>query len=347
MVLLAFSAPAQEPEQPKFGVSVHYVVAPTIVVDRQGHYIDNLRTNEFRLLDNGKVQTINVDRAYHPISMVVAIQANSAMEGMLPKIRKVGSLLEPLVVGEAGEVAILAYDHRIRTMLEFTSDSSKFGPALEKITPGSSSSRMIDSVSEAIRMLSHRPTDHRRVILLIGESRDSTSEGKLRDALTAAELADVAIYSVVVSHLAAAFTSEPMPPRPDPFPPSATLMPGNQPATPQTVMQTTGSYTNSANFIPMFVEIFKGVKGVFVENPSQVFTRYTGGRDYEFVKQRALETAISEIGSELHNQYLLSYSPNDKEEGGFHTIQVYVEGYRGATIRTRPGYWMAAVTETK
>jgi len=182
MVLLAFSAPAQEPEQPKFGVSVHYVVAPTIVVDRQGHYIDNLRTNEFRLLDNGKVQTINVDRAYHPISMVVAIQANSAMEGMLPKIRKVGSLLEPLVVGEAGEVAILAYDHRIRTMLEFTSDSSKFGPALEKITPGSSSSRMIDSVSEAIRMLSHRPTDHRRVILLIGESRDSTSEGKLRDA---------------------------------------------------------------------------------------------------------------------------------------------------------------------
>jgi hypothetical protein len=40
----------------------------------------------------------------------------------------------------------------------------------------------------------------------------------------------------------------------------------------------------------------------------------------------------------------LSYSPNNKLEGGYHRIRVDVahEGYK---VRTRPGYWMAGVPD--
>jgi hypothetical protein len=42
----------------------------------------------------------------------------------------------------------------------------------------------------------------------------------------------------------------------------------------------------------------------------------------------------------LHNQYLLSYQPNNLSEGGYHKIQVVVDR-PDLEVRTRPGYWKA------
>jgi len=114
------------------------------------------------------------------------------------------------------------------------------------------------------------------------------------------------------------------------------------PATPNTVMQTTGGQGGSANFIPLLVEIFKDTKSIFVDNPVEVFTRGTGGTEFTFAKQKALEEAISKIGEEIHSQYLISYQPNNKEEGGFHEISVEVDR-KDVKVRTRPGYWLASI----
>ncbi len=89
-----------------------------------------------------------------------------------------------------------------------------------------------------------------------------------------------------------------------------------------------GNATNSANFVPAFVEIFKQVKGIFIDNPVEVFTKWTGGREHSFITQRDLENAITGIGSELHSEYMITYTPNNKDEGGFHAIQVTRAGAR-------------------
>jgi hypothetical protein len=60
--------------------------------------------------------------------------------------------------------------------------------------------------------------------------------------------------------------------------------------------------------------------------------------------QGELERAIAEIGTEIRSQYILSYSPNNKVEGGFHTIRVTVD-VPGMRVRTRRGYWMAGVPD--
>ena len=336
LALSVFTLSAQDVPQQVFRQTVTQVLAPTTVTDKHGDFINGLRPQDFRVLDNGKPQDIQVDLAFHPISLVVCVQANNTMEGILPKIQKAASIFQPLVVGDQGEIALVAFDHRIRVMQDFTSDSTKFEAAMKQIKPGSTSSRMIDAVDDSIRMLKHRPTGRRRIILLISETRDLSSEGKLRDAMTDADFADVAIYSVDVSHYLAAFTSPPMAPRPDLFPPSAHMTPGGVPATPHNVEQTYGNALNSADFVPLFVEIFRAVKGIFVQNPVLVFTRYTGGKEYAFLKERGLERAVSDIGDLLHNQYLISYSPNNKDEGGFHQIQVYVEGQREAKSAPAP-----------
>jgi len=99
--------------------------------------------------------------------------------------------------------------------------------------------------------------------------------------------------------------------------------------------------TNTGNIVPAFVEIFKGIKGIFVDNPSELYTKFTGGREYSFATQKGLDQVITDIGEELHSQYLLSYTPTNQDEAGFHTINVVVKGRPNLKIRTRPGYYIA------
>jgi len=352
-LLLAAQQPAPAPaerdkpagDQPDVTIrtTVSVVVAPVTVVDSDGNYVNGLQPHQFHLLDNGKPQDIRVDVAFHPLSIVLAVQANSAMEAVLPKIQKIGVLLQPLVIGDQGEAAVLAFDHRMQLLQDFTSDSDKVAAAVKRIKVGSTSSRMIDAVYESVRMLRNRPANRRRIVLLISETRDIASEGRAREALHAAQLANVSIYTVDVSRLFTTLTAKPQPPRPDPLPPAARPLPPNVPATPTTVMQTWGSRGYSADFIPLMVEIFRDVKAIFKSNPVEVFTKGTGGREFGFTTQRALEDAIASIGRELHSQYLISYSPNNKDEGGFHVIQVEITGRRDVKARTRPGYWLGAL----
>jgi hypothetical protein len=186
-------------------------------------------------LDNSKEQNIHVDVTFIPISLVIAIQANDHVEGMLPKIAKIGSMIQPLITGDQGEAAVMAFDHRFRWLQDdFTSDPDKIESALKKMTPGSGSSRMIDAVIESVRKLRSRPGNRRRILLLISETRDKGSEGKVRDALMDIQMNNVSVYSVDISRMMAGLTSHPPDPRPDTLPPAMHPIPTQVPATPTT-----------------------------------------------------------------------------------------------------------------
>ena len=76
----------------------------------------------------------------------------------------------------------------------------------------------------------------------------------------------------------------------------------------------------------------------------EAYTKATGGTERSFLSYKDLERVVMDIGEELHSQYMISYSPSNPDEGGYHEITVEVN--RGnLKVRTRPGYWMAAVPE--
>jgi VWFA-related protein len=336
------SAKPETVEAPPIRVSVDVVVAPVSVVDRNGDNVDGLRPDQFHLFDNDKEQDIRVDVAFPLISMVIAVEASDHVESVLPQIQKIGGMIGPLVIGDQGEVSVLAFDSRIRQMQEFTSDSGKITEALKKIHPGSSQSRMIDAVEEAVRLLHGRPRDRRRIVLLVSETRDKSSEARSRETLIAAQLANVSVYTVDISRVVTSIMARQDPGYIDNRPPAMTPLPSGVPATPNTVMQATGSVGSSAEFVPLMVEVFKDAKAIFKQNPSEVFTRGTGGEQFGFMRQRGLEDAIERISAELHSQYMISYNPNNKDEGGFHQITVQVTGRKDVKVRTRPGYWLGA-----
>src|SRR5579871_697525 len=202
--VLAQAPAADNPDEPPenaFRVSTFNIVAPTLVTDRAGNIIDGLQPPQFHLYDNKKEQDIHVDVSFLPISMVVVVEASARVDGtILNQIKKLGTLI-PEVAGDHGEVAVMAVDSRLRVLQDFTPDTDKIKAAVDKITAGNSSNRIIDAVDESVRMLRKQPRENRKIVLLVSETRDQASEGRLKETLMDANFANVAVYTVDISQL--------------------------------------------------------------------------------------------------------------------------------------------------
>jgi len=318
---------------------VRYVLVPTTVLDPDGHgYVNGLSTTDFELLDNGKPQKIAADFSQQPLSVVLVIQANSEIEPVLPMIKKTGVLLQGLVTGAEGDAAVLAFDHRMQHIQDFTSDPATLDDAMQKIHAGSSTAALIDAVLEADQMLKHHDPQNvrRRVIILLSRNVDKGSQAHLQETVRDMQFDNVIVYCVDISKLRTAFFSKPDYPRPanGGIPPEALPSTRNPGATSQTnvAQQQTGNWLNA---VP---PIARSIRDIFKKTPAEAFSYFTGGVMYNFGTEKGLEAAITDIGKNLNSQYLLSYSPNNKDEPGFHTITVNVNR-PGLKIRTRPGYW--------
>lgn len=324
-----------------FEVHVTNIFAPVKVFDSEGNLVTGIKPEEFHLYDNKEEQNIRVDEAYIPISMVIAIQCNGEVDQILPKVQRIGNMIGPIMLGAQGEAAVIAFDHRLRTLQDFTSDPDKITAAVKKVHSGSQAAALVDAVDLSEHMLRNRDKNRQKIILLISETRDNGSVNRGREILHDLQTGNVTVYQITMSRILGKLTETPDI-RPDPFPTTSHPMPSMVPATPTTVMQTYGTEGNSANFIPLFVELFRDAKGIFKAPPAQVFTKGTGGAQFSFYRGKGLEDAIQQMSQELHMQYMLTYSPNNKDEGGWHSIRVEVSGHGKVHAETKPGYWIAA-----
>lgn len=320
-------------------VTTRAVLVPTTVYDpSQRGYVNGLSVQDFTLYDNDKEQRINSDFSYEPLSLVVCVQANSAVEAMIPKLKTIGVLMHGLITGETGDVAVLAFDHRLRLLQDWTNDPDILDDSMQKLTAGSSTARTIDAVLEAGRMLKqHDPENRRRrVILMISQGYDKGSEARTEETLRQMQFDNIVVYAVDISKMASALMKTPdtsSRPLAGGIPPEA-IHSINGTNTPTSVLQNHPG-GNALNVVP---PIWRSIKDLFKLPPDQAFTRMTGGRVYSFARQKGLEEAITDIGANLHSQYLLSYSPNNQAEPGFHKIRVVVN-HPGLVIEARQGYY--------
>ncbi len=136
---------AQDGGDKPFIVTTTNVQAPVTVLDRNGDPVTNLNVLDFQLFDNGKLQNITEDLAGHPLSLPVVVVRKpefSRREDLFRRFRRSHRSVFDLLLGENGEVAVLAFDHRIQTMTGFTSDPDKVHDAFKKLKPGSWTSKL-------------------------------------------------------------------------------------------------------------------------------------------------------------------------------------------------------------
>jgi VWFA-related protein len=300
-------------QEPTIRTNVPLVLAPVTVSDSKGNSIDGLQPDDFILRDDGVLQTQfdmdTSDTVAVPMAIVIAIQSSGISQPALEKIHRVGGMIQPLVSGEKGQAAVLAYDEELRVLQDFTRDSDKINGAFEIIEGRTiKTGKLIDAVAKGVEMLQTRPENYRRVLLILGESRDRGSKMKLDKAIEAAQRAGVAVYPITYSAQATAWTAKPQDNPPLPMEPD-------------------------------YMGAIKELARLGTGNAADALARSTGGRHLSFARLQGLEEAIARLGQELHSQYLLSFVPAPSKNKGYHTILVGVRGHPGAVIRARPGYW--------
>jgi VWFA-related protein len=298
-------------EQP-LKTNVHLVLVPTTVTSKRSDLIDGLSAEDFIVTDDGVRQKVRMDTSdtvLAPVSLVVLVQSSGISTPALARIRLVGPMIQPLVIGERGQAAVIAYDTDVRVYQEFTSDGTKIRKAFENIEPRTiKQAKLIDAVIEGMKMLGTRPENYRRIMMVLGESRDRGSRHKLAEAVELAQRAAVVIYSLTYSAQGQAWTSSA---DDDPS------MPGD------------------ANYVGAIGEVARLAE----KNDANAFARATGGRHLSFLTEKSLQTAMSRLGEEIHSQYLLSFVPTDTKNLGLHRIEVKVTKFPNAVVRARAGYW--------
>ena len=163
----------------------------------------------------------------------------------------------------------------------------------------------------------------RRVIMLFSEGNDKGSEAKSDETLQMLQFDEVVVYAIDVSKLMSGLTRSPRPI-------SETCLrqhsPGGDPLTDQ---QHHHYYRSDPEQLQR-QRIKCSAAGMELdERAVQAASRPSvypdDWRARLFVaKQSSLEQAMTDLGHELHSQYLLSYTPNNQNEPGFHKIRVEV-----------------------
>jgi len=335
------AGPASDQDQEySFSVNVQVVTVPVTVTNQKGDFVTDLDKSDFTILDDGKQQRIeNFELSSEPLSLAVLVDTSSRVQSLLPDVRNSGILITQLILGESGEAAVLTFDRDVRIAQDFTSDADKIEAAIKGLQPGGDQTRLSDAVARAVFLLQQRPRERRKVIVIISEARDQGSRNKLGMALRGAQQLGISVYSIGLSTLKALANEKPGENvASSPYPPGVVTRPtpGMVPPTPDT--QTNYNAMN-VNVLELISDLVTYTKSLITGNPLTVYAAGSGGADFPTDNKGKLEKALSRIGEELRNQYLLTYRPDNLDTTGFHTIQVNVNR-RDLQARARPGYML-------
>ncbi len=309
---------AQQPNSTTFRAQTPIVLLPVSVYDARGKVLDGLSEDDFIVLDNGQPKTVHVDLigTYRTkIALVIVIQTSGISQSALLKLQKVGSIIEGYITGDDGQAAILGVDDDVHVLQPFTSDSDNIRDAFRQLKPSDSDkdAHTLDGVKEAVRLLNKRPTEDRRLIITISESRDRGSKSSLREVLLDAQQSNVSIYSLAYSAYLTPFTTK---------------------ASEYEPTETPGG------LLAMASELARLAK----TNLAQSLPSATGGRHLSFNTLKGLETDLVDVGKEVHHQYLVSLTPDVDPQPDYHKLTVSIRNQPKASVRTRTGYWSVPAT---
>jgi VWFA-related protein len=328
-ILLATAAPAQ------FRSTSTLVVAPTLVKDTHGRYVDGLNAEDLTLYDNNVRQTIQMDWMVYPISLVVAVETGATSGAVLDKLGNSGILFTQLLAADAGETAVVTFADEVRMHQDFTPDPDPVNRALRHLRMEGGAAHSLDALATALHMLEKRPPERRRIVLMIGEKRDRGSAAKLPEVMALAQRLNAAVYWLTYSPFLEPYAvrpktvedTKPIDERVKLKPCDLCARPDDTPVPPD---------LGPGGLLYGLGELFHLSK----PDLSALFPAATGGRTQSFLRKNGLEQAIRMIGEEVHRQYILTFQARGGEPGQFHSIRVTVNGRPELQVRSREGYWV-------
>jgi VWFA-related protein len=322
-------------------VRSNLVFLPTRVQSKKGETIYGLKPEDFIVEDNGVRQSVRVDEDPDAsgLSLVVAVQCSRSAPEEFSKFKGLGAMIDAITGAAPHEVAILSYGEGPYVLGDFSKSSASVRLALSKLKPcGEYRAATIDAVSYAMNMLKRRQKNHyRRAILLISETRDHGSRSKLNEVVAELGVTDTAIYTVafapakdeIIEDLRYGLRPPPAVSAPPPLPPETEAGASTAPEP---------TYTEHAPLFELPPELMLVINALRTNSASELAS-LSGGEYLKFTTQRGFEEDLQRISNQLHNYYLLSFTPPSGPAWGFHTLRVRIADRPDAVIQTRRRYW--------
>jgi VWFA-related protein len=212
-------APAGQDQSPTFRKNVNLVNIFFTVKDKHGALLPNLSKEQFEVLEEGKPQAIKFFTAENnlPLTLGIMVDSSQSMERMLPEEKVVATDFLRKVLTDKDLAFVISFDISVDLLQDLTSDVHLLRSGLDKARinvgtggggfPGigqgpipishPKGTLLYDAVYlGANDMLSKQVG--RKAMIILTDGVDQGSQSKLRDALEAAQKADVICYVLLM-----------------------------------------------------------------------------------------------------------------------------------------------------
>jgi Ca-activated chloride channel homolog len=291
---VCFFVDAQEnPQQPKqtIRVSVDRVNVGVIVTDHNGHFVEGLHREDFRVFDNGIEQPLTgLAAVEEPAQVLLLIESGPAVH-LLGKnhVRASDTLLKNLSPND--RVAIASYSRAPELLLDFTPDKLTARLALQSLnfTLGFAELNLSSSLASAIDWLA--PFPGKKTVVVLSTGVDTSPPEKWQVIQQRLKTADVRILAVSLS--------------------SDFRKP-----------------VKGRKLSPQEREDRAFVKQGFAQADQSLhqLSEATGGRVYLPKNEKEFDHAYSEIAQLVRHEYSIAFSP-PSNDGQLHTIRVKVKRF--------------------
>lgn len=190
--------PTGQGNRVQFAVSVESVTLDVVVVDRRGRFVPGLTKDDFVIVDGGEVQDIAFFTAeFTPVTTLLLLDSSSSIRSSLSAIQTAGYLFaQNLSEGDTARIGL--FSSSVRFGPRFSDDLAEHYALLGSMHPAGKTA-LYDAIIEALELL--REVEDRRSLLVFTDGDDSGpaqqgSKSSMEDALEAAKLSEVTIYTV-------------------------------------------------------------------------------------------------------------------------------------------------------
>ena len=328
----AAAGPGQQRDEDRptfrFRTGVALINVSATVTDRRGRFVADLERDDFRVYDDGALQTIShFSRERVPVSLGIVLDTSGSMEG--EKMRAARAALDRFLydlLGPDDEVFLYRFSYRPRLVHGWTRDRDRLSRALGGIRP-TGGTALYDAVAEAVS-LAEEGRHRKKAVVIISDGNDTNSETDPQRLRRRLREADVLVYAIGIDGETPSLFGRgrrgplPQPPVRVPFP-----LPGGggRPPFPGPVPWPRGRGPVAGDDGRVNVSALRDL------------TDDSGGRTEIVRDPRDLEPATAGVADELSRQYFLGYVAPGHDDGRWHAIEVEVDDPR-LRVRARRGY---------
>jgi len=192
-------APQREGQEGRIRVEVNLVSVLASVTDAKGRPIAELPREAFEIYEEGVKQKLELFEAEtsQPLDLVLMVDTSMSTLKELGFIKEAAAHFVRQVVRPGDRVAVFEFDSAITQLAEFTDEVPVLQAAVRAATPGAGTS-LYDAIYLGSSALTARPHGRRRVLVLITDAGETTSNANFDTARRAALRSEALLYTILV-----------------------------------------------------------------------------------------------------------------------------------------------------